>query len=448
MSMLILKDNTKYSSTADNLEKYLSLQNIANRNVSELLDDNDNDLLIYPHSFSQCDDGAGNLPLLSLHTHWKEKVCTKAIIETGNMAGFIGINGLSLSIHSRFSQDSEEDFFLHYMLSKVLCINLLNLPHQTSDERLFDFLLYMFPRFLNDALSQGIYKEYKRNEYNDANVRGTINIQRHLRANMPFNGRIAYSTREFSQDNHVTELIRHTIDYISKSKFGRTLLENDSETRSSVTQIISATPNYCRHERENIVNSNLKVINHPYYFRYAPLQKLCLRILRHEKIKYGEKNQKIHGILFDVSYLWEEYLATILTKQGFKHPNNKKGLGCIFLAKNNRLPRYPDYYRESDRLIVDAKYKKETNRDDIHQMITYMYQMKGKCGIFIQPGDKECQTKTFQLLGYGDDENAELKTYMYPISRITDNYKSFVSEMLESENLLKTKFKLHLEPDK
>ena len=81
-------------------------------------------------------------------------------------------------------------------------------------------------------------------------------------------------------------------------------------------------------------------------------------------------------------------------------------------------------------------------------MITYMYQMKGKCGIFIQPGDKECQTKTFQLLGYGDDENTELKTYMYPISRITGNYKSFVSEMLESENLLKTKFKLHLEPDK
>lgn len=256
--MLILKDNTKYSSTADNLEKYLSLQNIANRNVSELLDDNDNDLLIYPHSFSQCDDGAGNLPLLSLHTHWKEKVCTKAIIETGNMAGFIGINGLSLSIHSRFSQDSEEDFFLHYMLSKVFCINLFNLPHQTSDERLFDFLLYMFPRFLNDALSQGIYKEYKRNEYNDANVRGTINIQRHLRANMPFNGRIAYSTREFSQDNHVTELIRHTIDYISKSKFGRTLLENDSETRSSVTQIISATSNYCRHERENIVNPQIR----------------------------------------------------------------------------------------------------------------------------------------------------------------------------------------------
>lgn len=71
--MLILRDNTKYSSTSDNLEKYLSLQNIANRNVSELLDDKDNDLLIYPHSFYQCEDETGKQPLLLLQTHWKEK---------------------------------------------------------------------------------------------------------------------------------------------------------------------------------------------------------------------------------------------------------------------------------------------------------------------------------------------------------------------------------------
>lgn len=64
--MLILRDNTKYSSTSDNLEKYLSLQNIANRNVSELLDDKDNNLLIYPHSFYQCEDETGKQPLLLL----------------------------------------------------------------------------------------------------------------------------------------------------------------------------------------------------------------------------------------------------------------------------------------------------------------------------------------------------------------------------------------------
>ena len=68
-----------------------------------------------------------------------------------------------------------------------------------------------------------------------------------------------------------------------------------------------------------------------------------------------------------------------------------------------------------------------------------------KRGIFIQPGDKEYQKETVHLLGYGYDESAELQSYIYPISRITDNYKSFVSEMLKSEESLKTRFKQNLE---
>lgn len=438
--MMKLRDNTKYSSTANNLEQYLSLQYIANRKISELLDENGNDLLIYPHSFCQCEDDTGKQHLLSLQIHWKEKQCTKAILETGNMVGFIGVNGKSVSIHSRFSSKAEEDFFLHYMLHKVLCINIVNLSHGTTDEQIFDFLLYLFPKLLNEALTQGIYKEYQRNEYNDANVRGRIDINRHLKVNMPFNGRIAYRTREFSYDNHITELIRHTIDYISKTTFGKTLLENDAETRTSVAQIISATPRYSRQEREKVIKSNLKVISHPYYSRYTPLQKLCLRILRHEKIKYGAKKEKIYGIMFDISYLWEEYLATILTKQGFKHPNNKKGIGRIYLAKHNMFPRYPDFYREDDHTIIDAKYKREINRDDVHQMITYMYRLKGQNGTFIQPSDKDCEKENSDLLGYGTESNAKLQTYFYPISQTTNDYKQFVANMMLSENILNSQF--------
>lgn len=178
------------------------------------------------------------------------------------------------------------------MLQKVLCVNVVNLSHGTTNERIFDFLLYLFPKFLKEALAQGVYKEYLRNEYNDANIRGVIDINRHLKTNLPFNGRIAYRTREFSYDNHVTELIRHTIDYIGKTSFGKMLLENDAETHASVAQIISATPSYSRQEREKIIKSNSKIVNHPYYFRYTPLQRLCLRILRHEKLSTEQKRIK------------------------------------------------------------------------------------------------------------------------------------------------------------
>ena len=439
--MMILKDNTRYSSTVDNLEAFLSLQCIANRQISELLADDGNGLLVYPHSFGLCEDGSDKQHLLSLQTQWKDRQCTKAVLETGNMVGFIGVNGQSVSILSRFSEKAEEDFFLHYMLSRVLCLNIVNLPHGTTDENIFNFLLYLFPKLLNDALVQGVYKEYRRNEYNDANVRGSIDINRHLIMNMPFNGSIAYRTREFSHDNHVTQLIRHTIDYIDQTRFGRMLLEKDAETRANVSKIIAATPHYKRQEREKVIKSNSKIISHPYYSGYTSLQNLCLRILRHEKIKYGAKENCIYGLLFDVSYLWEEYLATLLTKQGFKHPNNKKKIGRIHLAKHGMYPRYPDFYRERDHTVIDAKYKKESTRDDIHQMIAYMYRLKGKYGVFIQPGDKEDINSDY-LLGYGEDNNAELQTYLYPISRISSNYKEFVAEMVESEEWLKGRFLL------
>ena len=439
----ILKDNTEHTSTADNIDEYLSLQNCANKEISKLLDENGNSLLIYPHSFFQCEDEVDKQVLFSMQTSWKDNKCIEVKLRTGNLAGFISINGFSVSINSRFAKN-KEDFFLHYMLQKVLCINVVNMMHGTANEQIFNFLLFLFPKFLNEALAQGIYKEYQRKEYNDANIRGTIDINRHLKTNLPFNGRIAYRTREFSYDNHITELIRHTIDYINKTATGKTLLDNNAETRTSVAQIISATPSYNRQERERVIKSNLKITSHPYYSRYAPLQKLCLRILRHEKIKYGANDNKIYGVLFDVSYLWEEYLSTILTNLKFKHPNNRKGTGRIYLAKQNKLPRYPDFYREEDHCIIDAKYKREhkeeSTRDDVNQMITYMYRLKGKTGVFILPSDKEHKICNYDLLGYGTDNNAKLQKYFFPISQTASDYKNFSTEMEQSEDMLKKQF--------
>ena len=71
-AMLILKDNSTYSSTTDDVEKYFSLLDVANRNVSELIEENGNSLLIYPYSFRDCEDDAGKLQLFSARTSWEK----------------------------------------------------------------------------------------------------------------------------------------------------------------------------------------------------------------------------------------------------------------------------------------------------------------------------------------------------------------------------------------
>ena len=65
----------------------------------------------------------------------------------------------------------------------------------------------------------------------------------------------------------------------------------------------------------------MRDIAHPYYTEYTMLQKICLKILRHENIIFGNKKDKIYGLVFDGAWLWEEYLNTIL-HEIFIHPEN------------------------------------------------------------------------------------------------------------------------------
>ena len=192
-------------------------------------------------------------------------------IYTGNIIGFIGTSSTDVSICSRFTGNAGlgQDFFLHYMLQRVLSINLFNLDHSISTEdQAFDFLILLFPTFLKDAVAQGIYKEYVSVQRNDANVKGVIDINRHLNRDVPFNGCIAYRSREISYDNSVTQIIRHTIECIFASQFGKAVLSSDKETIEAINQIKAATPTYARNDRQAIIRENSKPVSYPFFTRY------------------------------------------------------------------------------------------------------------------------------------------------------------------------------------
>ena len=148
-----------------------------------------------------------------------------------------------------------------------------------------------------------------------------------------------------------------------------------------------------KNKRAKIISKNLRTKIHPYYSEYEPLRKLCIQILRQEEIKYGKDDDTVYGVLFDGAWLWEEYLDTILEPLDFKHPENRLERGAIHLFESRRAPRYPDFY--SDRMVLDAKYKRYGNtgvadisREDLAQVISYMYVRKLSIGGFLVPGGK------------------------------------------------------------
>ena len=428
-----IRDNNWEGLTIDDAHHLTNLQKIAEKPIGQLsLEDHPN-LLIFPQNLEEYADKIGNQYVFEIRD---EK------LYTGNIMGFIGYGDTKVRIHSRFAQ-GPDDYFLHYMLQKVFAINLFDLKYHADEESIFDFLIYLFPAFLKRAMRQGLYKEYQTREYNNANIRGRIDVSRHIRQNTPFAGSVAYSTREYAYDNHVTQLIRHTIEFIANHPYGSGILKSDDLTTDDVTLIREATPSYSQNDRRKIINQCLRPLSHPYFGEYLQLQRLCVQILRFEEIKYGRNEDEIYGVLFDGAWLWEEYLNTILKDCGYIHPQNKISKGRITLFTDGSGYRYPDFYK--DGIVLDAKYKRyaslklqNIDGDDLHQVITYMYILAARHGGFIVPwqhslADYRPQPKT--LKGFG----GSMTIYGITVDTPANSFKAYCQQMSQYEKDLLAK---------
>lgn len=358
-------------------------------------------------------------------------------IKTGNVIGFLGYGQERLTISSRFSDESN-DHFLHYLLQKVLHINLTSLDVGLSPEdKLYQLLIYLFPKYLQAALRKGLYKEYQRFFHNDSHVKGVLDVENHLKKNLPFMGNIAYTTREFTYDNPLMQLIRHTIEYIKNPKSFGALLDSNRET---IAEIIRVTPSYKLANRAKIIRMNkTKPIRHAYFREYRKLQELCLMILSREKHGLGPQAQRVHGILFDVAWLWEEYVYTLLPK-GFVHPRNKDKTDGISVFSVGKRKVYPDFYDRERKIVLDAKYKKleftekGINREDLFQLISYSYILKAeKAGLIFPSMEQSVNSEIGKVAGYG----AQLKKWSIRIPQNASSYSAFCKMMGNSEENFK-----------
>lgn len=373
---------------------------------------------------------------------------------TSNIMGFFSFGGVNVKISSRFEQDggkdkssspSEQDggndYFLHFLLAKVMGLNVISLPSET-DLNFTNLLIYTFPYYLKTAMSQGLYREYRRFYNNDARVRGAIDVARHIKQNNPFRGNIAYTFREHTTNNHITQLVRHTIEYIRRKNMSQ-VLSIDTDTRTCVDEIIQHTPDYSPGQRRQVIQKNLRALQHPYFFKYRDLQEICMMILRSDdKFGFGDDPKKIQGILFDGAWLWEEYLNTMLSGIGFTHPINKKSYGRLYLFNDNHKAFYPDFYKKEGNnitSIVDAKYKRidkddnrkyNINRDDLYQIISYMYATKCQRAGIAYPSCEESEMDTYgELYGYG----GRINVYPFRVPSDCNDLIAFAKAMEKSE---------------
>lgn len=431
MKQLRIKDNQR-KAKEDFFEVQMVVNRIADRTLEQLEREG---VFVFPEGIKETDDLTKDQMILQSYND--EYV-------SGNVVGFLGVGDERLVIESRFGK-GENDFFFQYLLEKVLDFpNFINLETNVNQEnKLFNLLLFLFPRYLRQAMRKGLFKTYIRNQYNDGNIRGAIDVARHIKVNTPFIGNIAYAQREYSYDNYLIELIRHTIEYIKGKPIGRMLL---NVVKEEVNQVIQATPNYKTGDRKKILDVNGKnIVRHAYYHEYRTLQQLCILILRNEQHQYGNGKRKVYGILFDGAWLWEEYVNTLIGET-FYHPKNKAGDGAQRLFASNYGLIYPDFIGKDNeyRIIADAKYKPLDNigNKDYQQILAYMFRFDAKRAYFLYP--EAGKTDDLQLVlnqGTSYEKNVVPREDVFVIKhglRIPNeaiNYDEFVEKMKESERI-------------
>lgn len=365
---------------------------------------------------------------------------------SGNVMGFLGYGEERLAIESRFST-GDNDYFFQYLLERVLDFpNIVNLETNAErDNRMYSLLLFLFPSFLAKAMRKGPFKTYVRNQYNDGNVRGTIDITRHIRENTPFIGNIAYSQREYSYDNHLMQLVRHTVEYIRRKPYGKNLLV---KVKDEVRLVIDATPGYDSKTLQKVLIQNQKgAIRHAYYHEYRALQQLCILILQNERVNVGLGARRIYGILFDGAWLWEEYVSQ-LVEDAFYHPRNKGGKGGQWLFAGGSGLIYPDFIGKNphDRILADAKYKPAENigNKDYLQLLAYMLRFDVKKAYYFYPDVYGIDDKVLWLnsgLSYENSTKARddvcLVKHGLRIPAKAGSYEDFVGQVNGSEALFK-----------
>lgn len=435
MKLIRIKDNSQQKKAAFSEISTLT-KKIADKTLQQLEQEG---IFVFPDAVADAEDLSDDQMILqSINDTYR----------ASNVMGFLGLGDERLIIESRFCGENE-DYFFQYLLERVLDFpNIVSLETDVSqDNRLFNYLLFLFPFCLRNAMRKGLFKKYIRHEYNDGNAKGTIDVARHLKSNTPFVGNIAYNQREFSYDNDLMELVRHTIEYIKGKPYGNRILKNVAD---EVKLVISATEGYKPSDRQKVIQRNKKqTIRHAYYREYLALQKLCLLILERQRHQIGIGTRQIYGILFDGAWLWEEYV-NLLMGDLFYHPMNKRGTGSQRLFSGNAGMIYPDFIsRDSvNRVIADAKYKPIENirSKDYLQLLAYMFRFDAKRGYYLYPDAEHGNDVALRLnRGTTYEKNVTAREDIYvckhglQIPGGVDDYAEFVAQIKLSEEIFKAK---------
>ena len=305
------------------------------------------------------------------------------LAQTGNYVGKFKWQGLDIDIKSRFSNT-----FLERMLnfSNDIFLDDSSLTGSKVDKD-FDIskyiIYYMFVQNLEKAFLLGLPKAYRSVEHHEMKLKGKIDINKFIKYDIPFQGKISSVSREQKEIQEIIDVLYKAVKIIDKNN--KAFLKNIPHIKTHLKQYKSN--NYISNETINKALKS-KALQNPIFAPYKKVLEYARFIINGNNIE--EKNdgkQETFGFIINVAELFEIYITKLLQKE-FSDWYVESPKIELYNTPQMFYQRkiIPDIVMKKGRdvLVFDTKYKKmqmqgrgqygsgDVDRNDFFQINTYM----------------------------------------------------------------------------
>lgn len=342
--------------------------------------------------------------------------------QTGNYIGKFIWHGLSIDIKSRFS-----NIFLERMLNFANDIFLDdvsikgNLSNKDFDVSKY-IIYYMFIQNLEKAFLLGLPKAYKDVNYHEMKLKGKININRFIKYDIPFQGKVSSTSREQKEIQEIIDTLYKAVKIIDKNI--KDFTKSISHIKTHLKQ--HRTNKYVSNETINKALKS-KALQNPIFASYKKILEYAKFIINGNNIQEKENGtSETYGFLVNVAELFEIYITKLLRNE---FPTWNVESPQIELYDNPSMfyqrKIIPDIVmmKDKDVIVFDTKYKRmlfrdryqyggDLDRNDFFQINTYMsyYQNQGYnvlAGGLLYPIEKsfeENKYKCYSESWFGNDK--------------------------------------------
>ncbi|MGJ0320489.1 McrC family protein [Aliarcobacter cryaerophilus] len=304
--------------------------------------------------------------------------------QTGNYIGKFVWQGLEIDIKSRFSNT-----FLERMLNFANDIFLddVSITGNKVDKD-FDIskyiIYYMFIQNLEKAFLLGLPKAYKSIEHHEMKLKGKIDINKFIKYDIPFQGKISSVSREQKEIQEIIDVLYKAVKIIDKNN--KAFLKNISHIKTHLKQYKSN--NYVSNETINRALKS-KALQNPIFAPYKKVLEYARFIINGNSIEEKKDGaQETFGFIINVAELFEIYITKLLQKEfsdwyvESPHLRLDEKFGKTYLYSRKIIPDIV-MTKNKDVIVFDTKYKKmnfnyvkgngvDVDRNDFFQINTYM----------------------------------------------------------------------------